>query len=70
MSKYMIYPFLLLIAYVAVLQVLRIIFILFQPKFMNPDRFGPPKTKFLMFSYYLVTLYFLITIMIEKIQAL
>ncbi|MEJ7625530.1 MAG: hypothetical protein WKF35_01610 [Ferruginibacter sp.] len=57
-------------SYVAFLQIFKIIYTLFKPKFLNPERFGPPKTKLMLVAYYLVALFFVVMMIIEKIEYL
>lgn len=68
MNTVMLYISLTVIAWLAVWQLLRIIYLLLKPKFLSPEWFGTPKTKAMLFAYYVVTLYFLITVIIDKFK--
>jgi hypothetical protein len=55
---------------VFILHILKIVYVLFEPKFLNPERFGPPKTKLLLILYYLMAIFFLLTAILEHLGVL
>jgi len=54
--------------YVLILQILKIVYLLFKPKFLNAERFGPPKSKGMLLAYYLIALFFLIIFILDKLR--
>ncbi|HVT83916.1 MAG TPA: hypothetical protein VHD35_01875 [Chitinophagaceae bacterium] len=55
--------------YVIVLQVLKVIYLLFKPKFLNPVRFGPP-SKYMLLAYYIIVIFVLLLFTLEKLNIL
>jgi hypothetical protein len=55
--------------YVIILQLLKIIYLLFKPKFLNVERFGPP-SKYMLLVYYLVVTFLLVILTLEKLEIL
>ncbi|MBX2932053.1 MAG: hypothetical protein KF781_08920 [Chitinophagaceae bacterium] len=55
-----------IIAYVLAIQLLRIVYLLFRPKFLNERRFGIPQTKIMMLAYYVLATYFLTAAILLK----
>ncbi len=49
----------IIFGYVVVLHILKIVYLHFKPKFLNPVRFGPP-SKMLMTIYYIFIIYSLV----------
>lgn len=59
----------ILTIYVIVLQLLKIIYLLFKPKFLNAERFGPP-SKYMLLAYYILAMFFLTILTLEKLNIL
>ena len=59
--------FLLIVTiYATILHILKIIHLLFKPKFLSVERFGPP-SKFMLLVYYLFILFFIIVLMLDSL---
>ncbi len=54
-------------AYVFMLTLLKLIYLLFKPKFLNPSRFGPP-SKLMMSVYYITILFFLLLFILSRLD--
>ncbi len=48
--------FIVCLSYVVILHILKLIYLLFKPKFLDPVRFGTP-SKMMMTFYYLLVIY-------------
>ena len=55
--------------YVIILLLLKTVYLLFKPKFLNPERFGPP-SKYMLLVYYIVIIFFLLILTLEKLNIL
>ncbi|KIC90648.1 hypothetical protein [Flavihumibacter sp. ZG627] len=54
-------------AYVFMLTLLKLVYLLFKPKFLNPSRFGPP-SKLMMSVYYITILFFLLLFILSRLD--
>jgi len=59
----------ILTIYIIILHLLKITYLLFEPKFLNAERFGPP-SKFMLLVYYLIIICFLVVLVLEKLGVL
>lgn len=55
--------------YVIILTLLKLVYVLFQPKWLSPARFGPP-SRMMMAVYYVVTLMVLALLLLWKLEFL
>ncbi len=55
--------------YVLVLTLLKLVYVIFQPKWLSPARFGPP-SRVMMAVYLLVTLLVLAILLLSKLEFL
>lgn len=52
--------------YVLIIQLLKLIYLIFKPKFLNSERFGPPKSKIMLAAYYVIAIFCLLLLILEE----
>lgn len=54
-------------AYVLVLSLIKLVYLLFRPKFISSEKFGPPTSRVELFGYYIVFIFFLLLTVLQGI---
>lgn len=57
-------------AFILVHQLLKLIYLLFEPKFMGKERFGPPKSKMMIAAYYIVAIFMLTLFLLDSLDVI
>ncbi|MDQ6608770.1 MAG: hypothetical protein M3Y85_03015 [Bacteroidota bacterium] len=51
--------------YVLIIQILKLVYLIFEPRFLSSKMFGPPKTKIMLAAYYLLAIIFLLLLILD-----
>ena len=51
-------------------QILKLVYLIFEPKIMNPVRFGPPKSKLMIGAYYIMAIAMLVFYVLDKLDVI